>query len=934
MQASPATEGPTKRRSDLFAIWFGIALTAAAYGWTLFAVNINFVARDPLDHYAYLTDALLSGQLHLKLQPDPQLANLENPYAGSQGVPRLHDATYFNGVYYLYFGPTPVVLLLGPWHLLTRTYLLEGVATVAFAFAGFLISALLWVHWKRRFLPGLPNFWLGFAIVMLGLGNYVFFLIQTPMVYEVPISCGYACLMASLGFVIAALDSETPIRQSHRLGLASLVLGLAVGARPDYVFTLPALGLPLAVLWRRARQRDGPGAPSCRRLVYWTVAPAAIVGGLLAAYNWARFGDIMEFGLKYQLASTDLRNVKVTDLANLPGGLHDYLFPAPHYFAHFPFLSASAETFGVLPWAPFALFALAFPLTWFGAVRRDRSWVFAGGFLLVGCLLSFGAVCMVTFRNDRYAVDFLPAATWLALFVMATALAAVRRLWRMVGSVLALVAVFTLGHSILLGLSGRPLPALARVFDYPVAVIERLSGVRYGPLILDVRFPAKPVAGQSEPLLAMAAGADVLYETQPDEDHVQFRFFHRGVGGPSSDAIPIDVNRTHLVELDLGALYPQPDHPLFAGWPENLIDALRRRLRVRLDGRMVLDRAAVFYPNDFFHTTIGSNPGGANGEKSFAGAILGVRRGQIPSPSQVAAVKASGPVRLTLRFPEFTAIYGEPLISTGRSSVGDLFYVTYLGPGLVRFGHDCWNYGPAETPPISYDPSKDQVVEVEMGSLIPGQTNLLEGKTRFQLRFNGKLVASAYRPFHPSDPVDIVFGFNAIHASTAAASFTGAKLQVDPIPAFPPPAPVVAGGGTIHLSVKFPANKPGGREPLLVTGRTGAGDSIYVVYADDSHIRFGYDHWGTPGAMSPPVAIDYGVTHDLTISMSSLDPPGSRTRDAVGVTCDGDVALNAPGRAYPARPDEIAIGTNSIGGSACDPQFNGGIYLTEQSSSF
>ncbi len=108
----------------------------------------------------------------------------------------------------------------------------------------------------------------------------------------------------------------------------------------------------------------------------------------------------------------------------------------------------------------------------------------------------------------------------------------------------------------------------------------------------------------------------------------------------------------------------------------------------------------------------------------------------------MAAVPVQGPVRLTLRFPEFRSIYGEPLISTGRTGAGDLVYVTYLGRGLVRFGHDSWNYGPAETSAVRFDPDKEQVVEVEMGSLGSDQAGLMDAHTRFQLRFNGGLLAS------------------------------------------------------------------------------------------------------------------------------------------------------------------------------------------------
>ncbi len=298
MRADPALPGPRSHRGEIVAIAIAFALTAFAYGWTLRTVNFSFTTHGAMDHYAYLTDALLSGQLHLKLEPDPHLADLDNPYAGSQGIPRLHDATYYDGHYFLYFGPTPVVLLLGPWHLLTRTFLTQGTATIVFAFAGFAIGASLWIDWKRRYLPALAPGWVGLAILMLGLGNYVFFLIQTPMVYELPISCAYACLMAALALVVAAVRAESVSAQGRRLGLASAALGLAVGARPDYLFLLPALGVPLGALWWRARQREGPEGTGGRRLIAWSVAPAAAIGALLAAYNWARFGDIMEFGLE------------------------------------------------------------------------------------------------------------------------------------------------------------------------------------------------------------------------------------------------------------------------------------------------------------------------------------------------------------------------------------------------------------------------------------------------------------------------------------------------------------------------------------------------------------------------------------------------------------------------------------------------------------
>ena len=74
---------------------------------------------------------------------------------GSPGVPRAHDASYYDGHYYLYFGIAPVILLYAPWRLLTGTYLAEGVGTGVFCGVGFVLAALFYLRCKRRFFPGL-----------------------------------------------------------------------------------------------------------------------------------------------------------------------------------------------------------------------------------------------------------------------------------------------------------------------------------------------------------------------------------------------------------------------------------------------------------------------------------------------------------------------------------------------------------------------------------------------------------------------------------------------------------------------------------------------------------------------------------------------------------------------------------------------------------
>lgn len=87
-----------------------------------------------------------------------------------------------------------------------------------------------------------------------------------------------------------------------------MLIALAPGCRPQYA--LAALLLCAVYIW----YLRGP-----RREALWFGAPIAICGFLLLWYNFARFGNPLEFGTSYQLtASTSTRGVSLHSAK--PGG--------------------------------------------------------------------------------------------------------------------------------------------------------------------------------------------------------------------------------------------------------------------------------------------------------------------------------------------------------------------------------------------------------------------------------------------------------------------------------------------------------------------------------------------------------------------------------------------------------------------------------------
>jgi hypothetical protein len=142
------------------------------------------------------------------------------------------------------------------------------------------------------------------------------------------------------------------------------------------------------------------------------------IGMLLMLYNVVRFGSPVEFGQKYQLAAYDPATRDGNKLAYVPPGMWYYLFSTPQLALGFPFIrlpwapasypftaptqyNAVEVVGGLLPTAPFVVFALAAPAVLRGTARRVALGLVAIGFLII-VTVSFA----IWGATMRYEVDF------------------------------------------------------------------------------------------------------------------------------------------------------------------------------------------------------------------------------------------------------------------------------------------------------------------------------------------------------------------------------------------------------------------------------------------------------------------------------------------------------------------------------------------------
>lgn len=284
--------------------------------------------------YANLGEGFLRGELGLAAQPDPRLGQLSNPYEKEQresaNIQYFWDTSYYRGKYYLYFSPVPVLLFHLPFRLIDGGWPMDQLASAFFS-AWALLAGIAFVREAVRRVAGGAHIPLFVWILLIGLGNLVPFTLVAIRVYEVSILAGMA-MSATWAWTTMRFLVSGRFRDA---GWSGFWLGMAIASRPNLIFLLVVQLFVLRgiIPWRRLR------AVAVAMLI-----PLALTGGAVAAYNAARFGNPLEFGVSYQLTGKDMRKHSVCSLCSVPEGIRlvnnviQYTFFAPAVTSQFPFV--------------------------------------------------------------------------------------------------------------------------------------------------------------------------------------------------------------------------------------------------------------------------------------------------------------------------------------------------------------------------------------------------------------------------------------------------------------------------------------------------------------------------------------------------------------------------------------------------------------------
>lgn len=359
----------------------GVAAFAIYWGTPFY---FNHATTPDVAYFNHLANAFLQGRLYLA-------APLST-----------HDLTLFQGEWYVPFPPLPALLML-PWVAIMG---LETLNTVFFvALFGALNVALIFLvltglarrQWTQ--LSTIDNLWL---TLLFALSSVHWYMATLGSVWFVAQIC-------TVTFVALAVWLAIEQRSPWLVGMA---LALAMAARPTVLFTWPLFVGIAATHLSSNDQRCTWSA--LLRWVLPSVVPMIGVMVALLLYNWARFGNLFDFGYLTENVAEELapnlRRYGQFHLHYLPKNFWAMWLAGPQWNAELNFWKPDPEGMSLLLTTPALIYL---------ARARQRSWLVVGGWIAFGLLL----IPLLLYYNTgwwqfgyRFSLDFMtPVMVLLAL---------------------------------------------------------------------------------------------------------------------------------------------------------------------------------------------------------------------------------------------------------------------------------------------------------------------------------------------------------------------------------------------------------------------------------------------------------------------------------------------------------------------------------------
>jgi hypothetical protein len=351
------------------SFWLSIFLYAS-FSWAI--TQRSLLLPSKVAYFNYLADAFLYGQLKLRVIPFI-----------------THDLTIFNDGYYLYWPPLPAVILM-PVVAIFGVNFSDILFNIAVASLNTYFVALLLRRAAALEIINLSASQRGCLVIFFALGTVHLTLAPYGRVWSTSQLLGFL-------FLLLAYVTALTLRGKKAFVLTGIALAATVLTRTHMLFA----GLWPAVYL--ACNCDRLASKRMFRNLGLLAGPVALGCALLGAYNWLRFGSVLDNGLNYHLMAKDF-----ADNFNRYGIFSFYYVPTNFFYQYiaypFPLHSKTFQGGSLLLLSP--VFLAAF---WGIAKGQPRwsIWMLVVSIITVQIpILMLMGTGWVQF-GPRYTLDFL-----------------------------------------------------------------------------------------------------------------------------------------------------------------------------------------------------------------------------------------------------------------------------------------------------------------------------------------------------------------------------------------------------------------------------------------------------------------------------------------------------------------------------------------------
>lgn len=369
-------------------------------------------------HNLYITD-----DKNFPLLKDPNIYEKYGNYAmQDNSMLSLLDTSLYKGKIYLYFGITPVLLFYCPFNFITNLYLTDKILVYVLSCLIFLISLFLIKKLSESIIniKEIPSNIIILSIFVVGLCNYIPFLLIRSFIYEVAITTAIFLLLFACCLFYYYVNSQNLLRQNVLNLCLSFALCLAVGARPHYVLFIPVFFFLIV----ESKYKESKNIKYTVYSALLFLIPCLIFGTVIALYNYFRFDSVFEFGWKYQL--NDLKQYDyVLSLKDSLLAIKHNLFQFPNIDGSTIFSLVKTEghrignefIVGVIWSFPFVLLLLFVPKFLLDVFKKNKTIFYITIlFLFVICVNFF--VTSFIGMVGRYSFEYISFAVILSMILL------------------------------------------------------------------------------------------------------------------------------------------------------------------------------------------------------------------------------------------------------------------------------------------------------------------------------------------------------------------------------------------------------------------------------------------------------------------------------------------------------------------------------------